>query len=246
MSIHGTIVDRLREEMGESYLDHSYPRCEKWTEQLRKIQSELGCFECKDAPASCEHYSEDDPYCLRRVREKRHAHRIDCLRLAGFGDVHLRAIERHDVQDWPCLHAVREFGKRDEHIRFLILAGPRGVGKTFGGALVSYGHEESLLVKVLRIQQGGLFGPGSELLNRARDVECLVLDDLGVEYLEDKGIMMSILHDLIDARYEHSGPTVITTNMNLEAMAKRYSPAIIRRLKETGMYRWIGSKEGTS
>jgi DNA replication protein DnaC len=62
----------------------------------------------------------------------------------------------------------------------------------------------------------------------------LVLDDLGVEYLDEKGAYASILDALIDARYSSMRPTILTTNLTGQAFKERYGERIADRLRDEG------------
>ena len=70
----------------------------------------------------------------------------------------------------------------------------------------------------------------SELGDASRDrwlwsamaADFVVLDDLGLEYLDEKGWMAGVLDDAINRRYEAGSPTVVTTNLAPAVLKERY------------------------
>ena len=72
----------------------------------------------------------------------------------------------------------------------------------------------------------------SELLTVRR----LVIDDLGDEYLDEKGAYLSLLDEVVNERYGNARPTVLTTNLNAVAFKIRYGPRIADRIREAGKF----------
>lgn len=64
----------------------------------------------------------------------------------------------------------------------------------------------------------------------------IVLDDLGSEYIDQKGWMHQALDAFIDERYSEYRPTLITTNLSAADFRKRYSERICDRLREGGAF----------
>ncbi len=60
----------------------------------------------------------------------------------------------------------------------------------------------------------------------------LALDDLAVEFLDDKGMFEFVLDALLDARWSAELPTVITTNLNLAEFSERFGERIVSRLRD--------------
>lgn len=69
-----------------------------------------------------------------------------------------------------------------------------------------------------------------QYLSMMKNTPMLVLDDLGKERKTDW--TQQILFDVVNYRYEHLLPIVITTNMDLEDMAKHTGNAVFSRLYE--------------
>ena len=81
-----------------------------------------------------------------------------------------------------------------------------------------------------------------ELLKAYKEVDLLVIDDLGQENITDWSLMM--LYDIINDRYENCLPTIITTNFSDEDLIRIWSQkannewtarAIVSRLHEMTM-----------
>jgi len=69
----------------------------------------------------------------------------------------------------------------------------------------------------------------------------LVLDDLGTEYLDERGSFMATLDELLNERYARQRPTVITTNLNADAFKARYAERIVDRIREDGRFAALAS-----
>jgi DNA replication protein DnaC len=68
----------------------------------------------------------------------------------------------------------------------------------------------------------------------------LVIDDLGAEFLDAKGAYASLLDEVINERYAHRRPTVLTTNANLDDFKARYGERIADRIREAGRFIALG------
>lgn len=120
----------------------------------------------------------------------------------------------------------------------LLLLGGVGSGKTHLAAAIS----NDLIDRGIPV----LFGTFGEHLEHIREefdrtgqkkylsmmknTPMLVIDDLGKERRTDW--TSQILFDVINYRYEHLLPVIITTNMNLDGIAKHIGSAIFSRLYE--------------
>jgi DNA replication protein DnaC len=164
----------------------------------------------------------------------------------------------------PAVRAVREAG--DAIIN--VLAGSPGVGKTVAAALWMFEH----LSASERWQYGGSAEwttggermvyrwTGGKLVWRSagdlartdhysreavgeiETADRLVIDDLGAEYTDAKGFFLSLLDEIINARYGNNRPTVITTNLDVMAFRNRYGERIADRIREAGRFVNCGAK----
>lgn len=120
----------------------------------------------------------------------------------------------------------------------VVLAGPVGVGKSvamarYGFAQIGAGRSARWLTAFdlarvspyERTQIDGLLEPS-----------VLLLDDLGREYLDDKGFALSLVDGLFSSRYDQGRETIITTNLPAAAFATRYGERLVDRIREVGTF----------
>lgn len=108
----------------------------------------------------------------------------------------------------------------------LLLMGEAGTGKT----MLSFAVANQLIAElntVMAVSQGSLiqkikeissFGTAEEVgfYNAIRDVDLLIIDDLGVEKKSEWGL--SKIYEVIDTRYRANKPIIITTNLNQQGL----------------------------
>jgi DNA replication protein DnaC len=129
-----------------------------------------------------------------------------------------------------------------------LLSGPVGVGKSIAAALWAIRFATPSF-SAMATRRGGpmasdhfawISAPAFIRLSRFNDTyehvlatEDLVLDDLGSEYLDDKGLATAAMDELIDRRYSNAGATtIITTNVRAKDLAGRYGERVADRLRE--------------
>ncbi|MEG1848921.1 MAG: ATP-binding protein, partial [Oscillospiraceae bacterium] len=121
----------------------------------------------------------------------------------------------------------------------LLLTGGPGLGKThlslsIGRAVIDQGFDALYVpfTSLLTRLEAARFGKGSDeylhYLSAPVGCELLVLDDLGSEFSTPFG--SAVLYDLINTRLNRGLPTVISTNLNDDALRTRYSDRIASRL----------------
>lgn len=122
----------------------------------------------------------------------------------------------------------------------LLLWGINGVGKT--GAAVSIAKEyrrrgysvlfvEAASLKTL-VMEHTMFDDDVSLIERARRVDVLVLDDLGKGVSDNTGFGVKLLDELLRHRNANVKVTIVTTNMNLKALGDELKPSTMHTLKE--------------
>lgn len=121
----------------------------------------------------------------------------------------------------------------------LLFVGGTGLGKTFLSACIarvvadkgfSVAYESA--VHLFSLLEKNRFNPDEESRERAAKLtECdlLIADDLGTELAGQ--FVTSALYTLINDRLLAERPMVISTNLNVEQIAQRYSPQIASRLQ---------------
>lgn len=68
-------------------------------------------------------------------------------------------------------------------------------------------------------------------LEKIMRVPVLVIDDLGVEYLDKNGFFNSRFDEIMDARYNNFRKTIITTNLAPDNFQKRYGKRVTTRIR---------------
>ena len=120
----------------------------------------------------------------------------------------------------------------------LLFVGGTGLGKTFlsaciaravadRGYSVAYETASHLFAKLEQAR----FNPSEETRREADKLmacDLLILDDLGTELPGQ--FVTAALYSLLNQRLQEKKPMVISTNLNVDEMARRYSPQIASRL----------------
>lgn len=140
---------------------------------------------------------------------------------------------------------VREYIKDiDGHLdrgEGFLLWGDNGGGKTSAasviakevrrtGASVLYVTAEHLRQSVLEKEE---FTEGQLLIDRAREVDFLLLDDLGKDHPGQTGFTERLFEELIRERSSEVRTTFATTNYTLDRIRTRYKVSMIEVMKET-------------
>ncbi len=131
----------------------------------------------------------------------------------------------------------------------LLFNGGTGLGKTFlaisiGKAVSSQGYTvcyEGALSLFDKLEKAK-FNPTEENLRKAQELEncdLLILDDLGTEFSGQ--FVIAALYALLNRRLAARKPMIITTNLTVEELQRRYSPQIASRLEgEFLLLRFVG------
>jgi DNA replication protein DnaC len=167
----------------------------------------------------------------------------------------------HDVKpfrDTEALAAAREFladAAAPGGPNILVLAGPKGVGKTCAGVYVAdvadpplrFGlrwseKQHPIFRHVTDLSAMGLFDRDAKEDARRQQLvtaKVVVLDDLGTEYQDKGGLFLALLDWFLDKRYGSGGITVVTTNLGAEEFRAAYGERIYDRLVERCAWRDI-------
>jgi DNA replication protein DnaC len=165
-------------------------------------------------------------------KEARIWSRIDS---AGVGRRNAEALKA-GISDSEAVKAVKEWFTAGK--TFLLLSGVPGAGKSLAAAyvverVVRTGHK-ALFVRAFGCTRLSLFDAEDvEATKAMRSVDCLVIDDLGVESYHD--IWRQTLEDVLDSRYQDQVATVLTTNLDLAGFKERYGERITDRIRHDGM-----------
>ncbi len=69
----------------------------------------------------------------------------------------------------------------------------------------------------------------SRLFDRMKEMEMLILDDIGVEKYSDW--LSDQMYQIIDHRWKNRKPMVLTSNLSLEDLSKKYKPQVASRIR---------------
>lgn len=126
----------------------------------------------------------------------------------------------------------------------LLLHGTPGVGKThlayaIGDALSKKGHWAyctnwvDLLAKIKQSWNSGALSEEA-IKSSIKDAQVAIIDDLGSELISksEQDWVTERLYEILNHRLAKQLPTIVTSNLNMDALAKRYSGRIASRLAE--------------
>ena len=162
------------------------------------------------------------------------------LEVVGMPRKDVSLVLEGDVDDTKAIQAARWFAGQPHGM--LILAGVRGCGKTVAanwliGELLTGDPEHApsaRFIDVARLTRTSRYK--ADQIGPLEKVGLLVIDDLGMEYGDERGSFLATLDGLINARYSAQLKTVITTNLPWAKFKKRYGERIADRLRECGRF----------
>lgn len=120
-----------------------------------------------------------------------------------------------------------------EYRRIIVLSGDPGCGKTAAALWACCGTTRARFVDAALFQIGGMF---QKRLPDLLEVPLLVIDDLGVEFMDEKGAFATMLDAVINQRYQSGKTTILTTNLDSEDFAQRYGDRILDRIRGSGKF----------
>lgn len=163
--------------------------------------------------------------------ERKRQKRRDLI-TAGVPVAVIRAVFDSEPFDTP---AVRQLSDAMASLllpTIVVLQGGVGCGKTCAAVRWLLG-QGGLFVGAAALQAVDKYTDESR---RYMTTPALVLDDIGVEYMDKKGFLFSYLDGLLTARHAAELPTVITTNLSAEVFKERYGERIADRIRGNGRF----------
>ena len=142
-----------------------------------------------------------------------------------------------------CLNYAQKFGRF--YFKNLFLSGAPGLGKTFLSACIArtvadggYSVVYETAVHLFSCLEEAKFTDSQEAKRQAEKYtacDLLIVDDLGTEMTTQ--FVSSALYTVLNDRLLAGSPTVVSTNLQSDEIARRYSPQIASRL--LGSYRLV-------
>ena len=150
-------------------------------------------------------------------------------------------VSPRENMDWifrTCKRYAEVFGPGSGN---LLLTGEPGLGKTFlsaaiarevsaGGFSVVYDTAVHIFDRFEARKFGRELGEAVEAdVDRVMDCDLLILDDLGTELTTP--FVQSALYGIVNGRIVDRRATILSTNLKLDELARRYTPQIVSRME---------------
>lgn len=163
------------------------------------------------------------------------------LRQNGLALRHLEILFSGAFVPTPALEAVKQLSGE---AGLYVLSGNVGCGKTLAAhAWMLEGAPSGWKSRGIRLATASWFartsryGGGGEKFALLSEPAKLVLDDLGVEYADEKESFLVDLDELLDLRWRDKSLTLLTTNLGEQDFRERYGQRIFDRVR--GERRWF-------
>lgn len=187
------------------------------------------------------------------LEQQRMTNRAGELRDNGFPEMSI-ALSLGELADTTAMHHAKIFVQLAAHglrQRLLILAGGVGAGKTTAATWVSMmgGDPRPGFIRISELERRGRYD--KSLDEWLKDKTSLVIDDVGTEVLDGKGVFQSLLDEIIDTFYGNRRTLVMTTNLRARSkgpgegpqFAERYGDRAWSRLTQIGMWADCGVRD---
>ncbi|MDR0915616.1 MAG: ATP-binding protein [Oscillospiraceae bacterium] len=138
-----------------------------------------------------------------------------------------------------CAHYAKTFGKNSKNLFF---TGAPGLGKTYLAACIAgvvagngYSVVYDTIAAIFARLEDEKFGRGDDEeavrleTRRLRECDLLIADDLGTEM--QTSFTSSALYELINTRLIAHRSTILTSNLSIDDVRRRYSPQISSRIE---------------
>lgn len=148
--------------------------------------------------------------------------------------------ERENIKD--IVKSAISFSNKKEG-KSMLFYGACGTGKTFlsscvakkmmdNGYSVIYMTASAIIEKYEEYKFGkGNISDGKEIIDLLYEADLLIIDDLGTE--AQSSVSLQFLFELINNRILNNKKMIISTNLNMSEITKRYTPRIASRIYES-------------
>lgn len=153
---------------------------------------------------------------------------------AAFAEIEHEKL-RDTVEDY-----LRQLDERLDAGDGLLLWGPNGTGKTSAAVVIAKEARRRgapvLFVNAEDLRQasieGAIFHEDMTLMDRAREVEVLIVDDLGKDHRGQTGYSDTLFENLIRYRSANRRTTFVTTNLKPSKLMERYKASMMDVMRE--------------
>ena len=147
--------------------------------------------------------------------------------------------DNDEVKKTSAIKAVELFMKSEKGGWCLVLAGHKGCGKSTAAAHYLFeATKKCTPTSAPKDKRWWTAANVCRVSSYNKDLEnlmtlpVLIIDDLGVEYMDKGGHFRHRLDELLDARYSNFRKTIITTNLNKKDFEDRYGGRVTSRIRE--------------
>ena len=144
--------------------------------------------------------------------------------------------EQMEIVYETCVDYARKFSL---HSKSMYLNGGTGLGKTFLSACIAravvakgYSVVYETAITLFSCLEKQKFGSATEedlrMVGRIQEADLLILDDLGTEM--STAFVPTALYSIVNGRILSGKPTIISSNLAVGEISRRYSPQIASRL----------------
>lgn len=250
-------LERLRENnlycqrsIGELLSEHGYPkdyldvkyvcpiccdrgvtggsRCVCFSELLNKFAVEE--LNINSAMKLCSF----DSFSLEYYRGKTDSSGIDCYSKMSDIFSYCKRYAQTFSQNSPNIFMIGKTGLGKTHLSL-------SIAKTVSerGFITAYGSVLNYLRAIEAEHFGRAEDPRADTLTVLLNADLLILDDLGSEY--DSSFYAATIYNIINTRINQGSPTVISSNLSLAELQKKYNDRIISRILGTyDLLRFVG------
>ncbi|MAH47516.1 hypothetical protein CMI37_16975 [Candidatus Pacearchaeota archaeon] len=222
--------------METKQLDFSEDTDDEWMQVVGKLRERQRVMNLELSGKEQEEFDPDEG---ASASEK-----MKCLQTWGVPERILKNIfsVENPLEKTKAVKWVRQFSLQPREAWCLVLSGGKGTGKSTGAAVWLYDNvppdgAPSYTTRYwwsgTRIARTNGYAKEFEKMMQHK---FMVIDDLGVEYLDKNGNFLQRLDELIDERYSNFKRTIITTNLNVQAFQDRYGDRVTDRLREGFAY----------
>jgi DNA replication protein DnaC len=179
--------------------------------------------------------------CFRKWKEEKISR---SLKFSGVGN-HFKDKKLDDLRDnerlyQECARYVQNWKEMRSNGFGFFFWGNVGAGKTHAAAALANDLMREKLVEVLFLSMPATVtrvkktfdspvkNEDTKLFDRMKEVELLIIDDLGVEKLSDW--LSDQIYQIVDHRWQNKKPMIITSNQSLDDLGIYYKAQVISRI----------------